>query len=92
MTIATERKKLTIFFSDIKDFTATAERLQPEDLTALLNEYLTDMSAIAVEHGGTVDKFIGDAMLVFFGDPETAAWQEDAKACVRMAAGDAATA
>ena len=44
VAIATERKKLTIFFSDIKDFTATAERLQPEDLTALLNEYLTEMS------------------------------------------------
>ncbi len=85
VTIATERKKLTIFFSDIKDFTATAERLQPEDLTALLNEYLTSMSAIALEHGGTVDKFIGDAILVFFGDPETKGVEEDAKACLRMA-------
>jgi adenylate cyclase len=86
VTIATERKKLTIFFSDIKDFTATAERLQPEDLTELLNEYLTNMSAIAAEHGGTVDKFIGDAILVFFGDPETKGVEEDARACVRMAA------
>jgi adenylate cyclase len=86
VTIATERKKLTIFFSDIKDFTATAERLQPEDLTSLLNEYLTNMSAIALEHGGTVDKFIGDAMLVFFGDPETKGLEEDARACLRMAA------
>jgi len=85
VTIATERKKLTIFFSDIKDFTATAERLQPEDLTALLNEYLTSMSAIALEHGGTIDKFIGDAILVFFGDPETKGVEEDAKACLRMA-------
>src|SRR5262249_59729094 len=40
--IATERKKLTVFFSDIVDFTATAERMQPEELTALLNEYLTE--------------------------------------------------
>jgi adenylate cyclase len=85
VTIATERKKLTIFFSDIKDFTATAERLQPEDLTALLNEYLTSMATIAHEHGGTVDKFIGDAILVFFGDPETKGVEEDAKACLRMA-------
>ncbi len=83
--IATERKKLTIFFSDIKDFTATTERLQPEELTALLNEYLTEMSAIAQRHGGTLDKFIGDAILVFFGDPETKGVEEDAKACVRMA-------
>jgi adenylate cyclase len=84
-TIATERKKLTIFFSDIKDFTATTERLQPEDLTSLLNEYFTEMSAIALEHGATVDKFIGDAMLVFFGDPETKGVEEDARACVQMA-------
>src|SRR4030095_3815902 len=85
VAISTERKKLTIFFSDIKDFTATTERLQPEELTALLNEYLTEMSAIALKHGGTVDKFIGDAMLVFFGDPETKGAVEDAKACLRMA-------
>lgn len=85
VTIATERKKLTVFFSDIKDFTATAERLQPEDLTDLLNEYLTAMSAVASEYGGTVDKFIGDAILVFFGDPETLGVKEDAEACLRMA-------
>ncbi|HXA71842.1 MAG TPA: adenylate/guanylate cyclase domain-containing protein, partial [Stellaceae bacterium] len=64
VTIHTERKKLTIFFSDIKDFTATTERLQPEEITALLNEYFTEMSAIALTHGGTVDKFIGDAILI----------------------------
>ena len=71
VTIHTERKKLTIFFSDIQDFTATTERLQPEEFTQLLNEYFTEMSAIALEYGGTLDKFIGDAMLIFFGDPET---------------------
>src|SRR4051794_10207606 len=85
VAIATERKKLTIFFSDIKDFTATAERLQPEDLTALLNEYLTEMSEIALKHGATVDKFIGDAILAFFGAPETKGVEEDAHACLRMA-------
>jgi adenylate cyclase len=85
VTIHTERKKLTIFFSDIKDFTATTERLQPEALTALLNEYFTAMSAIALQHGGTVDKFIGDAILIFFGDPESKGSVEDPKACVRMA-------
>jgi len=85
VTVHTERKRLTIFFSDIKDFTATTERLQPEALTAMLNEYLTEMSTIALAHGGTVDKFIGDAMLVFFGDPETKGPAEDAKACLRMA-------
>jgi len=86
VVIRTERKKLTIFFSDIKDFTATTERLQPEEITALLNEYFTEMSAIALRHGGTIDKFVGDAMLIFFGDPETKGTAEDARACLRMAA------
>lgn len=85
VTVHTERKRLTIFFSDIKDFTATTERLQPEALTTMLNEYLTEMSTIALRHGGTIDKFIGDAILVFFGDPETKGASEDAKACLRMA-------
>jgi class 3 adenylate cyclase len=85
VTIHTERKSLTIFFSDIKDFTATTERLQPEQITQLLNEYFTEMSAIALRHGGTIDKFVGDAMLIFFGDPETKGEAEDAKACLRMA-------
>src|SRR6478752_1318876 len=83
--IHTERKKLTIFFSDIQNFTATTERLQPEQITQLLNEYFTEMSAIAQEHGGTIDKFIGDAMLIFFGDPETKGDRADAQACLRMA-------
>lgn len=85
VTIHTERKKLTIFFSDIQNFTATTERLQPEQITQLLNEYFTEMSQIAHEHGGTIDKFIGDAMLIFFGDPETRGDRADAQACVRMA-------
>jgi adenylate cyclase len=85
VTIHTERKKLTIFFSDIKDFTATTERLQPEQITLLLNEYFTEMSAIALGYGGTIDKFVGDAMLIFFGDPESKGEAEDAAACMRMA-------
>ncbi|MCB8837173.1 adenylate/guanylate cyclase domain-containing protein [Aurantimonas sp. VKM B-3413] len=85
VVISTERKKLTIFFSDIKDFTVSSERLQPEELTAILNEYFTEMAKIAHEHGATVDKFIGDAILAFFGDPETKGTREDAQACVAMA-------
>ncbi|KMO27404.1 adenylate/guanylate cyclase domain-containing protein [Methylobacterium aquaticum] len=85
VVVRTERKKLTIFFSDIKDFTASTERLQPEELTALLNEYFTEMAAIAERHGGTIDKFIGDAMLVFFGDPESRGVAGDARACLAMA-------
>jgi adenylate cyclase len=83
--LVTERKKLTVFFSDVVDFTSTAERMQPEELTALLNEYLTEMSSIAAAHGGTVNKFIGDAILVFFGDPESRGAVEDARACLAMA-------
>ena len=83
--LSTERKKLTVFFSDIKDFTQTTESLQPEELTALLNEYFSEMSTIAEKHGATIDKFIGDAIVAFFGDPETKGTSEDARACVQMA-------
>lgn len=85
VSISTERKKLTVFFSDIKDFTATTERLQPEELTGLLNDYFTEMSRIAENHGATIDKFIGDAIVAFFGDPTTAGAAADARACVQMA-------
>ena len=85
VVINTERKKLTIFYSDILDFTAVRQRLQPEQITQLLNEYLTEMSTIALAHGGTLDKFVDDAMLIFFGDPETKGDAEDARACFRMA-------
>jgi adenylate cyclase len=83
--IASKRKKLTVFFSDVAAFTETTENLESEELTEVLNHYLTEMSAIALEHGATIDKYIGDAMLLFFGDPETRGVKEDAKACVQMA-------
>lgn len=83
--VRTERKKLTVFFSDIKNFTATTEEMEPEDMTYLLNDYLTKMTEIALEYGGTIDKYIGDAIMVFFGDPETRGVREDALAAVRMA-------
>lgn len=83
--IASKRKKLTIFFSDIAAFTETTDNLESEELTAVLNHYLTEMSAIALDYGATIDKYIGDAMLLFFGDPESKGVKEDAKACVMMA-------
>jgi class 3 adenylate cyclase len=83
--IASTRKKLTVFFSDIADFTETADRLESEELTAILNQYLTEMSNIALRYGATIDKYVGDAILIFFGDPETRGVTEDALACVRMA-------
>lgn len=83
--LSTKRKKLTVFFSDIKNFTTITEDLQPEDLTEVLNRYFQEMSWIALEHGATIDKFIGDAMLIFFGDPDSFGVEEDAIACVGMA-------
>ena len=83
--VSSTRKKLTIFFSDIAGFTETTDNLESEELTGLLNRYLNEMSKIALQHGATIDKFIGDAIMVFFGDPETRGAREDALACVRMA-------
>ncbi len=83
--IASSRKKLTIFFSDVVNFTETTDKLESEELTNLLNHYLTEMSRIALEFGATIDKYIGDAIMVFFGDPESKGVKEDAVACVRMA-------
>ena len=83
--VAAQRKKLTIFFSDIAGFTETTDMLESEQLTTLLNRYLREMSAIALEYGATIDKFIGDAIMLFFGDPETKGERTDALACVKMA-------
>jgi len=83
--IASSRKKLTVFFSDIVGFTDTAENLESEELTAILNRYLNEMAAITVKHGATLDKYVGDGIIAFFGDPETRGVAEDAKACVAMA-------
>ena len=79
------RKKLTIFFSDIVGFTTLSEQMEAEDLSNFLNFYLTNMCDIALKYGGTIDKFIGDSVMVFFGDPDTKGAQEDATACCQMA-------
>ncbi len=83
--LESKRKKLTVFFSDIVSFTETTEMMEAEDLAAILNHYLNEMSDIALEFGGTVDKFIGDAVMIFFGDPESQGIKEDARLCVAMA-------
>ncbi|NNE05615.1 MAG: adenylate/guanylate cyclase domain-containing protein [Xanthomonadales bacterium] len=85
VSIASQRKKLTIFFSDIAGFTETTDQLESEELTAVLNQYLTEMSKIAQEYGANFDKFIGDAIVLYFGDPETRGVRQDASDCVRMA-------
>jgi adenylate cyclase len=83
--IGCSRKKLTVFFSDIVGFVSQTEGMESEDFTFILNGYLNRMAELVSKHGGTLDKFIGDAVLVFFGDPETKGVVEDAAACVRMA-------
>lgn len=83
--IESRRKKLTICFSDIAAFTETTDKMESEELTQLLNQYLTEMSKIALSFGAAIDKYVGDAILMFFGDPETRGIREDAIACVSMA-------
>jgi adenylate cyclase len=66
-----ERRELTIFFSDLQGFSTISERLGPEDLTKLLNDYLSDMTDIILEEGGTLDKYEGDAIIAFWNAPLT---------------------
>ncbi|CCK76435.1 guanylate cyclase [Oleispira antarctica RB-8] len=83
--LETQRKKLIVFFSDIVGFTALSEQMEAESLTDVLNTYLTEMSKVALKHGGTIDKFIGDSVMVFFGDPKSNGTKRDALACLAMA-------
>ncbi|HCO59354.1 MAG TPA: hypothetical protein DIT58_04095 [Porticoccaceae bacterium] len=83
--LSTQRKRLVVFFSDIVGFSEIADRMDEAALTVLINNYLTEMSKIALEYGGTIDKFVGDAVMVFFGDPTTKGPKEDCLACVSMA-------
>ena len=84
VTIGSYRKVLTVCFTDISNFTKTAEKLDHDKLTMWLNNYLNKMAQITLEYGGTLDKFIGDAVMVFFGDPETDGIETDALKCIEM--------
>lgn len=69
LTLGGETRELSILFSDVRGFTSISEALPPESLTALLNEYLTAMTDIIYRHGGTVDKYEGDAVIAFWNAP-----------------------
>ncbi len=78
-----ERRLLTIFFSDLKGFTSISEGLEPEELTTLLNNYLTAMTDIIIEERGTVDKYEGDAIIAFWNAPTDI--EDHCERCVRAA-------
>lgn len=83
--LETQRKKLAVFFSDIKGFTELSEEMEPEALTELLNHYFNEMSEVTLKYGGTIDKFVGDSIMIFFGDPTSQGQKQDALSCVSMA-------
>ena len=78
-----ERRKITILTSDLRGFTATSERLSPEEVVRILNLYLCYMADVITEYQGTIDEFQGDGILVFFGAPT--AREDDAKRAVACA-------
>lgn len=82
--IKTQRKKLTVFFSDLKDFSYTSSHMEGEALSEFLNSYLEIMTQIVITWGGTLDKYMGDAIMVFFGDPEFTSDEDHALRCVQM--------
>ncbi len=85
VVITSEKKYLTIFFSDLVSFTNISDTMDSVPLTKMLNEYLNKMTDIALSYGATIDKYIGDAVMIFFGDPESKGIEQDALSCVEMA-------
>ncbi len=84
-SLSTERKRVTVFFSDIMGFSSLSEEMEAESLTDLLNSYLTEMAKIAIKHKGTIDKFMGDAIMVIFGDSRSEGLKTDCLRCLAMA-------
>mgnify|MGYP005841858203 CR=1 FL=1 len=80
------RRWLTVCFADLAGFTALTDSAESEEVVAMLDDFYTAMAESALAHGGTLDKFIGDAVMVFFGDPATEGRHAEARACIRMAA------
>lgn len=85
VTVANKRAKLTIMFSDIVGFTELSDSLSADNLADILNTYMHCMTLIANKHGAVLDKFIGDGMVCFFGEPNSRGPRQDALDCVAMA-------
>lgn len=83
--LTAERKRMTIFFSDIQGFSALSEELDLGTLTDALNFYLSEMARIAAKHKGTIDKFMGDSIMVIFGDSQSEGVKADCLRAVSMA-------
>jgi adenylate cyclase len=82
---AFQRRKITALFADLVGFTDLSESLEPEELALVLNEYLREMTAVAVAHGGALDNFIGDGLMVIFGAPSAREETDQALAAIRTA-------
>jgi adenylate cyclase len=85
--VAPARRWLTVAFVDIGDFTALTERLEPEDLGVLLDDFFAALADLARQHGGNLHKFLGDGALITFGDARTEGRRADARACIAMLRG-----
>jgi len=83
--VGAQRKKLTILFCDIVGFTSSSDSMEAEELATIINSYFREMTKIALAHGATIDKYMGDAIMLFYGDPESRGAREDALAAVRTA-------
>ncbi|WP_443510283.1 adenylate/guanylate cyclase domain-containing protein [Psychrobacter aquimaris] len=85
VTVSNKRAKLTIMFSDIVGFTELSDSLSADNLADILNTYMHCMTLIANKHGAVLDKFIGDGMVCFFGEPNSRGARQDALDCIAMA-------
>lgn len=85
VSVENKRAKLTIMFSDIVGFTELSDSLSADNLADILNTYMHCMTLIANKHGAVLDKFIGDGMVCFFGEPNSRGPRQDALDCVAMA-------